>query len=147
MKLEAIPLNESLQFARRMAREFSPREGGALVVALVGDLGAGKTTFTQTLAQEMGITEDVTSPTFVLEKIYQLPHGSRFTNLVHIDAYRLNGSEELGPLGWDEIVKDAGNLVLVEWADRVKEAIPAASHWIFIEHGAGETRNILWEKN
>ena len=95
----------------------------ATVVGLYGDLGAGKTTFTKALAEALGVVGTVTSPTFVIEKIYTL-EGQDFSHLIHIDAYRLESSDELKKLGWDTIVGDPGNLIVVEWADKVEELLP-----------------------
>lgn len=144
-KLVEIPLEKAQGFAREFVAGLVPLSEGATVVALVGDLGAGKTTFAKTLAKELGVEEEVTSPTFVLEKIYRL-RNQKFARLVHIDAYRLEGAEELPPLGWDEIVADRENLVLIEWADRVKEGIPDSATWIHLEHAPNETRSISWQK-
>jgi tRNA threonylcarbamoyladenosine biosynthesis protein TsaE len=97
----------------------------ATLVTLSGELGAGKTTFTQAVARALGVTDPVTSPTFVLEKIYVLPAGRQdFRKLVHIDAYRLKSGSELKPLGFDEVMKDPGTLVLLEWPERVADALP-----------------------
>lgn len=109
-----------------------PQADAATVVTLSGDLGAGKTTFTQGVARALGVTETVTSPTFVLEKIYPIRNTSRsngagklgFKRLVHIDAYRLKGAHELEVLGWNELLADPGNLILLEWPERVEGAIP-----------------------
>ena len=100
-----------------------PKADTATVVALSGELGAGKTTFTQKIAKALGVEEAVTSPTFVLEKIYKL-EGQKFTHLIHIDAYRLNGAHELEVLGWKELLADSGNLILLEWPEKVVGAIP-----------------------
>ncbi|MFA5942319.1 MAG: tRNA (adenosine(37)-N6)-threonylcarbamoyltransferase complex ATPase subunit type 1 TsaE [Candidatus Paceibacterota bacterium] len=109
--------------------ELSPQEGGATLVTLSGDLGAGKTAFTKAVARVLGVEETITSPTFVLEKIYQLSpkYGSTkpiFKRLVHIDAYRLEVGSDLAPLGFDELMQDAGNLILLEWPEKVLDALP-----------------------
>ena len=107
----------------------------ATVVGLYGELGAGKTTFTKALAQVLGVTQTVTSPTFVLEKIYKLSgqntgqntgqkSNKNFRHLIHIDTYRLEGSHELKQLGWDTIVADPQNLIIVEWAEKVEDLLP-----------------------
>jgi tRNA A37 threonylcarbamoyladenosine biosynthesis protein TsaE len=74
----------------------------------------------------------VTSPTFVLEKIYDLPQetGRGFARLVHIDAYRLEGGTSLSPLGFDGIMQDSKNLVVLEWPERVADALPTPTHAI-----------------
>src|SRR3989344_336217 len=95
----------------------------ATVIALQGDLGAGKTAFTQEVGKILGVKENMHSPTFVIEKIYQIDW-SGFKNLIHIDAYRLEKDSELLHLGWEEIVKETENLVLVEWPENVLGIIP-----------------------
>lgn len=97
----------------------------AAVVALHGDLGAGKTTLVQMLAKKMGVKEEVTSPTFVIMKKYQLDNFSGEINeLVHIDAYRIEESAEMEVLGFSEIIEIPGTLVCVEWAENIKEVLP-----------------------
>ena len=95
----------------------------ATVVTLSGELGAGKTTFVQGIAEALGVQETVTSPTFVLAKMYPLEN-QKWQHLVHIDAYRLKGSHELKALGWEALLADAGNLILLEWPERIAESIP-----------------------
>ncbi len=119
-------LKETGGEAERIVRELSesPPRAHAAVLALYGDLGAGKTAFTKGVARALGVQGDVTSPTFVIEKIYALAHPT-FARLIHIDAYRLANADELRALGWDDIVRDPGNLIVVEWADRVEELMLA----------------------
>ncbi len=102
-----------------------PAGSGATLVTLSGELGAGKTAFVKAAAGLLGVTDSVTSPTFVLEKIYILPPYGEWKRLVHIDAYRLKNGSELGALGFDELMTDAGNLVMLEWPEIVADALPA----------------------
>jgi tRNA threonylcarbamoyladenosine biosynthesis protein TsaE len=90
----------------------------ALVVGLSGHLGAGKTAFTKAVSKEMGIQEEITSPTFVIMKLYETKHPN-WKRLVHIDAYRLERVEELEALGWENLVQDKNNLILMEWPENV----------------------------
>lgn len=117
---------ETLQAeAARFASTLKPAVDSATLVTLSGELGAGKTSFTQGLATAFGVTEAVTSPTFVLEKIYTLPKNDQgFIQLVHIDAYRLEGSSALNPLGFREAMKDPFTLILLEWPENVSEGLP-----------------------
>ncbi len=114
--------------ARRFVGSLSPQPRGATLVTLSGELGAGKTSFTKAVAKAFGVEETVTSPTFVLEKIYSLPvfegHLVSFKRLVHIDAYRLESGRELIPLGFDELMEDADNLILLEWPEKVADLLP-----------------------
>ena len=109
--------------ATRFIRTLVPQKGRATLVTLRGELGAGKTAFTQAVARALGVAEIVTSPTFVLEKIYLLS-GRQFKRLIHIDAYRLEKGSELAPLGFDELMHDEGNLILLEWPEKVEGALP-----------------------
>lgn len=95
----------------------------ALVLALLGDLGAGKTTFVQQLAIRLGITETVNSPTFVVMKQYETDD-IKFQKLVHIDAYRIEEASEMGPLRFPEILTDSQSLVCIEWAEKISDLLP-----------------------
>ena len=126
-------LSKSLQDTEKTAKEFlekisrslgRPQGKAALVVGLFGDLGSGKTTFVQILGRDLDIKEVMTSPTFVLEKIYLLNGEKGFKKLIHIDAYRLESGKELLNLGIEEILKDPGNLILIEWPERVADVLP-----------------------
>lgn len=129
---------EMQKIAGDFVRTLIPHEGGATIVGLSGDLGAGKTSFSQGIARDLGILESVVSPTFVIMKIYELGisndekqeddtfviHNSLFSHLIHIDAYRLDHSDELLHLGWKNIISNPKNLILLEWPERVKDIIP-----------------------
>lgn len=139
-------LEEFNEEAARFITELLPRPGNATVVTLSGELGAGKTTFVQAVAKALGVAESVTSPTFVLEKIYQL-EGREFSHLIHIDAYRLKGAQELEALGWKELLADTGNLIVLEWPERVAETIPEDAIRIrFDIHGDERTISINGSK-
>ncbi len=122
-------LAEFEEEATRFAKSLVRRDQGATLVTLSGELGAGKTAFVKAVARAFGVEEVVTSPTFVLEKIYLLPRElggrtSKFARFVHIDAYRLEKGSDLAPLGFDELVQDASNLILLEWPEKVAGALP-----------------------
>lgn len=129
MKLTIKSLDGLKDVARDFTEKIFPKKDTAFVVGLYGDLGAGKTTFTQAVAKCFGIGDVVTSPTFVIEKIYKILASSqhlesRFENLIHIDAYRLESSDELLHLGWKEIISNPKNLILIEWPERVSDIMP-----------------------
>lgn len=127
--------------ALRPCRTSEGEEGGGLAVALVGPLGAGKTAFAKGVAEGLGIDPArVASPTFVLANEYPLPGGGR---LVHADLHRVEREEELLEIGWlDWLVP--GVLLLVEWADRVPEALPADVLEVTLGHvpGAPSVREV-----
>ena len=132
------------QAAEQFVSEFCHKKNDtAFVVGLSGDLGAGKTTFTKEVARILGVVETVVSPTFVIEKIYKLT-GSVFENLIHIDAYRLKNPAELTVLGWDELIKDPKNLILVEWPENIKGCLPDRSLSVNFEHVNENSRGIKW---
>lgn len=116
-------LPELEAFAQEFARGLAPQTGAATLVTLSGELGAGKTAFTQALARALSVSADVLSPTFVLLKSYAIPSGA-FSHLIHIDAYRLHSGRELAPLRFAELIKDAGSLIVLEWPEKVADALP-----------------------
>ena len=109
--------------AKELVATLAPTDTATLIT-LSGELGAGKTTFSQMVGEELGVTETMASPTFVLEKIYDLTDVQGFQKLVHIDAYRLKGEEELALLGWSRLLEEPGNIILLEWPEMVAEALP-----------------------
>jgi tRNA threonylcarbamoyladenosine biosynthesis protein TsaE len=118
-------LSEFEAEAAQFASSLVSTAGGATLVTLSGELGAGKTAFTKTVAKALGVEDIVNSPTFVLEKIYLLGgRASKFKRLIHIDAYRLEKGSDLAPLGFDELMRDTGNLILLEWPEKVAEVLP-----------------------
>ena len=141
-------LAEFEEEAARFAGALIPSAEGATLITLSGDLGAGKTAFTKVVARSFGVGETVNSPTFVLEKIYALEAGKPFAHLVHIDAYRLENGSDLGPLGFDEVMEDSGNLVLLEWPEKVADALSAyPAKKISIEVLADDARRITYGEN
>jgi len=130
-------ISHSTKETREIAKEFltklASRKDGATVVGLFGDLGAGKTAFTQAIAKELGIKRKVNSPTFVIMKKYDLKHKD-FKNLFHLDAYRLKNEKELLSLGWEEMISNPKNLVFIEWPENIKKAMPKKHHQIHISH-------------
>lgn len=110
--------------AVRFVNTLVPDPEKATLVTLSGELGAGKTAFTKAVANALGVSDMVASPTFVLEKVYRLPEGQAFKQLVHIDAYRLESGKELSALGFDEIMRDPHTLILLEWPEKVADMLP-----------------------
>jgi len=122
------------------------------VLALVGNLGSGKTTFTQGISCALGISQRVVSPTFVLMRSYNIgsdpklgsdPYSvPRFKTLYHFDLYRLSNIQEIKELGIEEIWEDPNNLVVIEWAEKVREILPKNTVWLEFRYIDEETREI-----
>ncbi len=108
-----------------IAREIIENLNNQNVVLLQGELGAGKTTFSQNVLEFLGAKGPFTSPTFVIMKKYEVSK-SGFENVYHFDCYRIEEQDMLG-LGWEEIVSDPKNLVLVEWPERIEKILPENS--------------------
>ena len=132
VKLSSLPI-----FAKEVLAKLAPKNT-ATIVALRGDLGSGKTTFTQALARELGITATVQSPTYILMRKYQITN-HKFQTLIHIDAYRLENPKEFAALRPEQFLKDPKTLVVVEWPEKVEGALPPADLTInFSSDGAKE---------
>jgi tRNA threonylcarbamoyladenosine biosynthesis protein TsaE len=126
--------SRSPEETRRLAVSLSPLLRPGDVVALGGDLGAGKTTFVQGLAAGLGIPDRVTSPTFILMKEYL---GGRYP-LIHMDVYRLERMQDVVDLGYDEFL-DPSHIVVVEWGDMVEPLLPKEHLGIQMRYGPDES--------
>ena len=138
--------SRNLEDTKGFAEEFlaslaQPVTGGATVAGLYGNLGSGKTTFTQCVAEILGVEEHLTSPTFVIMKRFKIKD-LRFKDLIHIDAYRLKSGDELRKLGFEELLRDPKNLILIEWADLVADILPADHKKLNFEFVDDITRKI-----
>ncbi|MCX6719562.1 MAG: tRNA (adenosine(37)-N6)-threonylcarbamoyltransferase complex ATPase subunit type 1 TsaE [Candidatus Staskawiczbacteria bacterium] len=95
----------------------------AVVLALRGNLGGGKTTFLQGFAKGLGIKENITSPTFVIQKKFEI-RNSKFETFYHLDCYRLNKPEEILELDYKNIIKNPKNIVAIEWPEKIEKLLP-----------------------
>ena len=121
---------------------------GACIFALQGDLGAGKTTFTQGFARGLGIKRQTASPTFIIMRRFAIPRGvarrvGKAKNFYHIDAYRLKKLDSLEPLGLKEIFADPANIILIEWPEKIKKTLPRGTTWIKFKYGKKENERII----
>jgi len=113
-------ISECLDDTRRLAAKLACRVSSGAVIALNGNLGTGKTTFTQGFAKSIGITESVVSPTFKLVSEYQ---GSK-SWLYHIDAYRMKGYQDFLNIGGEKYLIPISGITIIEWANIIKTLIP-----------------------
>jgi len=130
MIIKTNSVKETEKVAKNFVEEITRAERArrnnqnALIVGLYGELGSGKTTFVKGIAKVFGLEKTITSPTFVIEKIYKLKN-QVFDNLIHIDAYRLKNEKELLNLGWREISKNPKNIIFIEWPENVNDILPS----------------------
>jgi tRNA threonylcarbamoyladenosine biosynthesis protein TsaE len=117
---------KNLEEMRDFAFQFLSKIEDKNLVALTGNLGSGKTTFTKFLAEALGIKKNITSPTFNIVKLYSIEKNKKhqFDKLYHIDCYRLTDKQEIIDLGYFEWLTDKKALIVVEWADKVTEILP-----------------------
>ena len=137
MKYISNNLDETQKIAEDFINTLSPKEGMANVVGLYGNLGAGKTTFTQGLLKGLKIKGPYTSPTFAIMKHYQ--HKTK--NIYHIDAYRIS-SKDLLDLGFADFAGKENSFTIIEWPERVKKIIPSGALWINFEWLSEKERRI-----
>lgn len=140
MKRVLKTTEDTKEFAKELLSSLNTKEG-ATILAMNGDLGSGKTTLTQFIGRLLGIEDNITSPTFLIERVYELKN-QKWQHLVHIDAYRLEREQELLDLGWEDVIKNPNNLVVLEWAERVASIIPEDAIHIGIKHGKVGEREI-----
>ncbi|MDQ5952926.1 MAG: tRNA threonylcarbamoyladenosine biosynthesis protein TsaE [Patescibacteria group bacterium] len=123
---------------------------GPLFVGLVGDLGAGKTSFTKGVAEFFGIENTIVSPTFVIQKVYEIKEENRkeknhsFKKLVHIDMYRLEDESELSTIDWNNYKNNSDNIIFVEWPNQIFKENPEEMITIKIEHLGLNERKIIY---
>ncbi len=144
MQMKTKTAKETRQIAEIFAATikdspFDPHS--ALIIALEGELGAGKTTFTQSLARFLGVRRSVQSPTFVLMKRYPIKTKS-FKNLWHVDCYRVESLRELEVLGFRDILRDPDNIICIEWADKISAMLPKNRITIKFDHEGEQERSI-----
>lgn len=134
-------------FAKRTLIRLMREKRAPLIVALSGDLGSGKTTFSQGIAKALRIPGKIQSPTFVLMKWYDLGSGRYpYDTFIHIDAYRLESLRDALRLGFASLFRNRGAIIVIEWADRVRDLIPKTAIWIKFRHGVKHQRTIIISK-
>ena len=153
MKKVSKNVKETREIAKIFLKKISnsARKQGASVVGLSGDLGTGKTVFTQAVGKYLGVKNKITSPTFVIMKKYPIPEqaqcgagplkNTNYKFLFHHDAYRLKDKKELLHLGWEEIINNKNYLVFIEWPENVFGAMPTTANFVYISHHKNGHRN------
>ena len=118
---------QTFSFAKNYAKKLK----GGEIIGLIGNLGAGKTIFTKGLAAGLGIKKTITSPTFVIMKIYKTNYPiSNIQYLAHIDAYRIKSAKNLIAIGVEEYFNRPDTITIIEWADRIKKILPKKTSYV-----------------
>lgn len=132
-------MKQYLTFSEKETRELGKKLAATLhgVIALSGELGAGKTTFVQGFGKGIGIKEKIISPTFVLIRQHKIPKSKNI--FFHVDLYRLEDEKNLRQLGIEELWADSNSIVLIEWAEKAKRFLPKSTTYINFK-SLGETK-------
>lgn len=138
MEILSKSTEETKKLAGGIAKELKP---GA-VLALYGDLGSGKTTFTTFLVHALGIEKRVQSPTFVILRKYSKDGGGGISNVNHLDLYRLQGAEEVLDLDIAEIFGEPNSITVIEWPEVVESFLPQNTKKIYFEYASDDERKI-----
>lgn len=137
-------ITKSEKETRAYAAKFAKTLKGGEVLIFTGDLGGGKTTFTQGLAEGLQLEGAVTSPTFVIMQVYKpKPRTKKKLTLYHFDLYRIKTATELFNLGFEDFLNDPHAVVVLEWGEKFLESLPSDAKQIFFKNMGGETREIL----
>lgn len=137
MKHEYISASE--KETRDLGEKFAHKLQPGDVVALYGNLGTGKTHFVQGLAQGLGITRRIISPTFVVMRTYEVG----IKNFYHIDLYRINKPEEVRSLGLLDLIKEGESIIAIEWAEKIAALLPKKCIEIKFEYINENKRKIV----
>lgn len=137
MKIKSTIIAKSEDETRKLGLELGRRAEPGQIIALIGDLGTGKTTLTKYIAEGLGITEVVSSPTFTVIKEYE----SGRMPLYHFDVYRVGDPDELFNIGAYEYF-DGNGLCVIEWADLIEDELPENTDFIVIDYGETEGERV-----
>ncbi len=125
MMPDKIFITNNFEETQNLGKEFAKTLKGGELVALYGNLGGGKTTFVQGLALGLGIKRRIISPTFIIIRSYKIKNNIQNLKLLyHVDLYRMETADDTRGLGIDEIIGNSNNIVVVEWAEKMRNFLP-----------------------
>lgn len=134
-------ITNNYQETIKLGIDFAKKLTAEDTVLLYGELGAGKTTFVQGVAQGFGIKDRIISPTFVLQRIHEV-NNEKIKRMNHIDLYRIDKPTKSDSLGLTDLFEDEESITLIEWAERLKEFKPRKGYIIKIKYLGDEERQI-----
>lgn len=134
-------ITNDFKSTQNLGEEFAQSLKSGAVIALHGNLGAGKTTFVQGLARGLGVTKNIISPTFIIMRTYELENDS-FKNFYHVDLYRIETEHDVEGLGLLELMNDPENIVVIEWPEKIGKLLPEKRIDIYFEYLGDDKREI-----
>ncbi len=143
MEIISLSASETKQAGQRLAEQILSGKEKRRIIALKGELGAGKTTFLQGFAQGLKIKKKVLSPTFIIFNKLRI-RSACFKNFYHFDCYRINDFKEIEALGFKEIVSDPKNIIAIEWPEKIKKILPREVLIIIFKILEGDKRKIIY---
>ncbi len=145
-KLKSFSLSDTKKIGKKLAQKLvCQKNKNSQVIALIGDLGSGKTIFVKGFLAGLGIKKKITSPTFILMRKYFLKKFNK--NIYHLDVYRIQKIKDLKILNLQELFKNPQNILLIEWADKIKKILPKNTIKIYFKYAKKENEREIFLKN
>lgn len=145
--MEEVFVTDNFERTQELGEKFAKKLKPGDIVCLYGDLGTGKTTFTQGLARGLGIKNRIISPSFIIVRKYKISSKyfvSGVKYFYHIDLYRIENKGDIGGLGLEEIFDDKNSIVVIEWAEKLGSELPKKRTDIYFENLEDDKRKIIW---
>jgi tRNA threonylcarbamoyladenosine biosynthesis protein TsaE len=139
-------ITSSEKATRDLGKKLAKSLSGGQVFGLVGNLGTGKTCFIKGVAEGLNIKTTITSPTFVLMKVYPVKKHKTIKQLIHVDAYRLKNVKSWQSIGLEEYLQSKDSVVIIEWAEKIKKLLPIDAGFIGLEQLSTNKRRITISK-
>jgi len=136
-------LSKSPEETIEAGREYAQKLKGGEVIGLIGELGSGKTTFIKGLAEGLRVDETITSPTFVILKSYSAKIQQKKIEFIHIDAYRVESIDDIKSVGIEDYIGREDAIVVVEWAEKIREILPKNTIYINFKHRKEYEREVI----
>ena len=141
--MQQVHTTNNFEETRQLGRQFAKEIDTLQVVALHGDLGSGKTTFVQGLAEGLGITKKIISPTFIIMRTYELKDHPTKKFFYHVDLYRIESEQDIEGLGLLEIMQDSESIVIIEWPEKIASILPKKRKKLVFNYVKDDIRNII----